>query len=277
MGGIISFFKTTKGLLTLGFLTIALIAIPVTVYLVQQQQSLQQNAWYTTQSASSSCDSNGKVVISAQFTNTEPSGVANAMIVVVKDLQTGSQTSLGVVNPSQSKSGTIQTSNVSLPAGVVQFTLTWADGRQGTDTRSANYSAVTTCAVPTLTPTPTQMVTPTPSPIVTLTPTSTITLTPTLTPTITLTPTVTIIVTGSMIPTNTPTVTPTTALTATPTNGQTPPGGPGDGRSDGGSTSPTPTVAQPTLAPTGPSTTFVNIGIFGILIALIGGILLLGL
>jgi hypothetical protein len=275
MGGFISFFKTTKGLLTLGFLTIALIAIPVTVYLVQQQQSLQQNAWYTTQSASASCDSNGKVVISAQFTNTEQSDAANAMIVVVKDLQTGSQTSLGVVNPSQSKSGTIQTSSASLPAGVVQFTLTWANGRQGTDTRSANYSAVTTCAQPTATPT----LTPTLTPTITLTPTltPTITLTPTLTPTITLTPTVTIIVTGSLTPTDTPTVT----LTPTPTNGQTPPGGPGDGRSDGrsdgGSTSPTPTVAQPTLAPTGPSTTFVNIGIFGILIALIGGILLLGL
>jgi len=291
----LSFFKTRKGLLVLGFLVVALIAIPATVYLVGQQQNLQQNAWYTSQSASAVCGSNGNIVISAQFTNTEPTGAANSMIVVAKDLQTGLQVSLGVVNPTESKTGTIQTSASSLSAGVVQYTLTWADGRSGSDIRSASYNAVAACAVPTSTPTSTPTLTPsntptptisptpipgatatptntptnTPTPTLTSSPTPTHTPTPTLTnaPTPTDTPTPTLAFVPTSTDTPTPTLAPGTTATPTPTNGPA---------TEGINTSLTPTPAEPSLAPTGPLG-IVNIGIIGIIILIISGVLLLSL
>jgi hypothetical protein len=258
MGNRLSFFKTPKGFLVLCLLIVSLIGLPLTVLLVRQQQTLQQNAWFTAQSASSYCDTNGNAVISVQFTNTEPSGTENAMNVTAKDLQTGSQVSIGVVNLGETKSGTIPTSSTSLQAGIVKFTLTWANGTPGTDSRSAPYSAVAAC--PVVSPTPT--ITPTPTLTPTETPAPTPTPTPTLTPTDTPTPTVTEASTPTPITSATNTPDSTTNVTNAPTN------------------TPTPTQiaeSKPTLPPTGPSTTLIHVGFGGILIAIIGGLLLFGL
>ena len=278
----LSFLKTPKGLITLGFLAVALVTIPITVFLVQQEQHLQQSAWYTSQSASASCGGDGKAVISVEFANTEPSGAKNAMNVVAKDLQTVLDVNLGQINPGESKTGTIHTSNTSLQAGGVLFTLTWSDGHSGTDTRTATYLAVSSCQQPTPTPTntpiPTRAPTPTNTPVPTRAPTPTNTPVPTATntpvPTATSVPTPTDTPVPGVTVTITPTDTPVPTATSVPTPTDTP--------VPGATATPTPIqstviIQNPTLEPTGPSSTLINIGIAGIIIAIIGGLLLLGL
>jgi hypothetical protein len=114
----------------------------------------------------------------------------------------------------------------------------------------ANPSSATCQAAPTATPTPRPTNAPTATPMPTNAPTATPipTNAPTATPT----------------PTNAPTATPTpTGVVEQPTA--------------------TPTVEvlvsspTPTLAPTGPGDTIVKVGIFGIILSIIGGILLLAL
>ncbi len=114
--------------------------------------------WYTTQSASSACASDGSgAIISATFTNTEAPTTSTAMNVTVKDQQTGESVNMGSIKGGSSKTSRITTGKDSLNAGSVTFYLSWTDGHSGTDTRTASYKAVYKCLVqstPTPTPTP---------------------------------------------------------------------------------------------------------------------------
>ena len=85
MGGFTAFLKTTKGLITLGFLAVALVTIPITVFLVQQEQHLQQSAHVPQPGASAACQSSS-VVFSYTYTITNvPAGVT--VNVVATDSQ----------------------------------------------------------------------------------------------------------------------------------------------------------------------------------------------
>lgn len=223
-----------------------------------QQQIFQPRAWFTSQSASATCGEDGKVVITANFTNTEPAGDQNAMNVTVKDSQTGGEANIGKVNPGETKTATITTSLSSIQSGSVIFTLTWSDGHSGTDTRTASYPAVAECVQATPTPEPTPIVTPTEIPVASLTPTPELTAAPTETPApteeitqSTPTPTETVIAQG---PSSSPTETPL------------------DAGAEAQANSPT---TEPTLPPTGPSQNIVNAGIIGIIFIVLGALLLL--
>lgn len=223
-----SFFKSPL----FGFLAVLFLAIPVTIYLVGQQQNLEQSAWSADQSASARCASNGKVEIEAKFKNTEPSGAEWAMNVVAKDLQTGNESNMGTINSGEEKSVTIGTDRTSIAGGTVRFSLAWADNRSGTDTRTAGYGSVADCPQPSPTPGPTHTPIPPTPPVI---PTNT-QVPPTHTPVPSPTPT---LPTGGG-PTPTPTRTPTPEPTMTPTP----------------SVIPTPTDIPPTIViptPTGPT------------------------
>lgn len=178
-------------------------------------------AWSTSQSACSVCTDQGRAVIEVNFTNTEPNQVKYAMKVIAKDNGSGKSTDLGVVQPGQSVKGYIDLGSATVSAGTITYTLYWADGRSGVDTRRSSYTAIT-CVQPTATPTATPRPTPTPTPTPTVTSTPAPTATPTLLPT--------------MTPRPTETAVPTTVATATPTataSQTTPPAPGGDGQSDG--------------------------------------------
>lgn len=152
--------------ITVTIAIIALIVIPLTLIEIQSQQSLRQNAesimWLTTQSASSSCATDGSGAnISATFINTESRTPSLEMNVIVHDQQTGMSKNMGSIQGGDSKTVTIQTGKNTLSAGSVVFDLSWTDGHSGTDTRTANYNAVSKCVQPT--PTPTKKPTPTPT------------------------------------------------------------------------------------------------------------------
>lgn len=152
---------TSPKFLTITIAIIALVAIPLTLIEIQNQQNLVQNAesifWLTNQSASTTCAADGSgAVISATFINTETRTSSLAMKVTVKDQQTGKSVSMGTIQGGDSKTSTIDTGQTQLNAGSVTFNLSWADGHSGTDTRTASYKAVSKC-----TPTPTP---PTPTP-----------------------------------------------------------------------------------------------------------------
>lgn len=169
-------------------------------------------AWETNQSAEAECvlNTNENVVyakIRARFTNKDKKD----MNITATDNQSGKSVTFPTLNPNQTYTLSIQTRLKSLNSGTVTFSLTWADGSSGTDSKTASYNAIT-CDQPTITPTPT-----------TTTPTPTGNPTPTNTPGPTSTPT--------PGPTNTP------GPTATPTPGTT-------------SSNPTPTPKQAVLAAT---------------------------
>jgi hypothetical protein len=158
-------FLTPK-FITITIAIIALIVIPFTLIQLQKQQSLSQNAetimWLTTQSASSSCANDGSGAnIAATFINTEPLSSSTAMNVTVHDGQTGMSKTMGSITGGDSKTVVIQTGKSALLAGTVTFALTWTDGHSGSDSRTANYKAVSQCAQPT--PNPTQEPTPSPT------------------------------------------------------------------------------------------------------------------
>jgi hypothetical protein len=271
----IPFFRAhKKAIVIVGFLIVSLIGVPLTVIFLQQTQIFQQQAWKTSQSASAACGPDGKVVITANFSNTEPSGASNAMDVTVRDTVTGGTVNIGTVNPGQTKSGTIQTTRTSITAGGVIFSLTWTNGRSGTDTRTASYPAVAACSQPspspTVTPTPTL---PQPSPSSSPTPTPTSSPTPSEVPTATPTD----VPTGT--PTETPTPTVTIALTETPTPTSTPPPGSTETPTPPPGETATPTTVanspQPTLPPTGPETLFMGLGATALMLIVFGGLLFL--
>jgi hypothetical protein len=152
--------------ITISIALIALIIVPLTLIEIQSQQIFKPRAesilWYTSQSASSVCAADGSGAnISATFSNTEPRQSSTAMDVTVKDQQSGKSTNMGSVKGGDTKTVTIGTGKKSLSAGSVTFYLSWTDGHNGTDTRTASYKAVNNCIAPT--PTPTRVPTPTPT------------------------------------------------------------------------------------------------------------------
>ncbi len=181
------FFSTSYSkAIAVTMLVALVVGIPLVAISVKNQQQLQQLAWSVSQSANSICSSSGSAIIHVSFTNTESSGSSNAMKVTVTDQQTHKIVDLGTIQPGQTQIGDIDTGNSTISSGTVIFYLSWANGRSGTDQRTANYSAIT-CHAPTATntPTPQNTNTPTPRPTNTLTPTFTPTPTPTPTPTVT--------------------------------------------------------------------------------------------
>jgi hypothetical protein len=158
---------TSPKFITITIAILALIVVPFTLIEIQSPQSLRQNAetilWQTNQSASSACASNGSgALISATFTNTEPRSSSMAMDVTVKDVQTGKTANMGSILGGDTRTVTIATGKNTLSAGSVTFALSWSDGHNGTDSRSASYKEVSNCiAKPT--PTPTNKPTPTPT------------------------------------------------------------------------------------------------------------------
>ena len=175
--------KPTPKVLVIAAVALALVAIPVTVYQLQQQQTVRQEAsevsatWATTQSASSSCPTSGGssgAEIAVTFTNTESDRTSKEMDVFVTDQQTGETVDLGNIKGGETKSGIINTGKQILNAGQVEFKLTWTDGHAGEDSRTATYKKVVNCntPTPTLSPSPTLPdMTPTSSPSATPCPT----------------------------------------------------------------------------------------------------------
>lgn len=172
-------FKSPK-FITFALAVIALVVIPLTLIEAQSKQSFIQNAegifWLTTQSASTACAPDGSgASIAASFTNTESPSSSTAMNVNVTDQQTGKSVSMGSITGGQTKTSIIDTAKTSLQAGEVTFALSWTDGHSGTDSRTANYNAVSKCvAQPTPTPTLPAKPTSTPTPLPSGAPTPTI-------------------------------------------------------------------------------------------------------
>ncbi len=119
---------------------IVLLAIPLTVFLLQNQQIFQPHASSTPQVATSSCDAtSGHAVINVSYSN---STGAPVVTVFAKDLQSGKTMNLGTVPQQQSGSGVIDTGSTSLNANGVVFTLT---SQNYNNSVTANYNAVSTC------------------------------------------------------------------------------------------------------------------------------------
>lgn len=125
---------------------ITLLAIPLTIFTLQNQTIFKQNASSDQQTATASCDSTtGTAVINITFNNTKSDKDVN---VVAKDLQSGKTLELGTVAKLQSKTVKIDSGLKSLLANGVTFTMTNADNTPGTDTATANYKSVSTCPAP---------------------------------------------------------------------------------------------------------------------------------
>jgi hypothetical protein len=158
--------------ITITVALLALVVIPITIIQVQNQQNFTPRAdeisWLTEQSASAACPDEGEgVEITATFSNTEPRRSNTDMDVIVKDQQTGKTVEMGTVRGGESKTVTIQTERETIKAGSVTFSLTWTDGHNGVDSRTASYKAVSNCVKPTETPSPTPTTMPgTPTPTI---------------------------------------------------------------------------------------------------------------
>lgn len=164
-----SFISSPK-FITIAIALIALVAIPLTIIQVQNQQNIQQEAddtgtlWLTDQSASTSCPTNGSgVEITVTFTNTEPRRSSTDMDVIATDQQTGEEVDMGSIRGGETKSAVIKTGRETLDSGSVKFFLTWTDGHRGTDSRTARYKAVSKCVQPSPSPTDAPSSTPAPS------------------------------------------------------------------------------------------------------------------
>ena len=158
---------TSPKFITIAITVIAVVVIPITIIQVQNQQLIKQQAetilWQTDQSAVSSCSTDGTGVdITVSFTNTEPKRSSTAMDVTAKDGQTGESVDMGSIQGGETKTSVIHTGQATLSHGTVTFLLTWTDGHSGSDSRSANYEAVSDCAP--VTPTPTNWFTQEPTP-----------------------------------------------------------------------------------------------------------------
>jgi hypothetical protein len=144
-------------------IALLLIGMPLTLYLVKQQQDNRQLAWSTDQSAIAQCDSSGKVVIAVRFTNTESNNTSKSMNIVARDMQSANEVNLGTAISGETKNGTIQTNQTVVIKGTVVFTLTWANGSSGSDSRSVQYEALGSCPAPSNVPPTPSVIPPTPS------------------------------------------------------------------------------------------------------------------
>lgn len=116
------------------------------VYLTSQNQDIRRDALETFQSAEAVCTPDMFASIRVSFANKQPDEPQLALRVLAVDEQTGEQVDMGIVEPGESKTATLTTTNASLLDGVIRFDLTWADGRTGSDTKYANYVATGMCA-----------------------------------------------------------------------------------------------------------------------------------
>lgn len=150
---------STRALLGVLFIAVALIVTPIAISQLQKQQDIRQRAdevqWITDQSAATSCPANGSgAIITVSFTNAEPNRASMQMDVRATDRQTGKAVQMVAISGGETKTAQIQTGRPTLSAGTVDFKLLWTDGHSGTDTRTATYRAVGNCAPPTSTPVP---------------------------------------------------------------------------------------------------------------------------
>jgi hypothetical protein len=117
----------------------------ITITQIQKQQELRTRAstanWATSQSATAVCSS-GTVLINVNFKNEEPT---KSMLVKVNDNQSSQTTNLGIVGPSATISGVIDTKLPSIDEGTVIFNLAWADNPNEKDTSESSYAAIAAC------------------------------------------------------------------------------------------------------------------------------------
>lgn len=239
-----------KKLLLIGILLITVIALPITIYLVEQQTQFKQRA-------------------------------AEIMPAPVCLPQHQSRCDWDVVPGATSYSYTVTPDNGAAISGTttntwfifsstpgVNYTCTVTASNGTCQSAPGQAKSICTVAVPTITLTPTL----TPTGIPTASPTLTPTGIPSGTPTIILTESPTI--TPSEVPTET--LTPTEELTATPTEVLSETPTPTEAIVI---ETPTPTVVieTPTLLPTGPGDNLIKLGTFGAIITIIGAILIFAL
>ena len=117
---------------------ILLCASPLIVLVSQQKQNISSKAWNTNSSAVSTCPSTGTVIIKVSYTNTDPT--LGTLQVTAQDIQTGSSTDIGIVQPGETKTGQIATGKTVLNQNSVLFKLHRIN--ENTDTASAPYNAI---------------------------------------------------------------------------------------------------------------------------------------
>lgn len=113
-------------------LFIFIVGVVITLFLVKQQQDLRERAVQTDISAVTVCSTDGLVNINVSFTNTSTS-IVN---VAAKDTQTGKETVLGIANPGDILTGTIDSGVQSLGQNTVTFETSTGE------TKTATYQAI---------------------------------------------------------------------------------------------------------------------------------------
>lgn len=126
-------------LIVLGLLTISTFA---GVALIRNRTSLTSDAWSTNQTATAQCTNDG-IELTVSFTNTESNNASNCMNVTVRDLQHNKEVDLGQIQPGETRTQTIMLSETQVDNGQVKFDLAWCDGRTGSESRIAQYTALT--------------------------------------------------------------------------------------------------------------------------------------
>jgi Tfp pilus assembly protein PilV len=125
----------------LTIIVLSTIAFFTRYFITQRQAPQSTEAWQTQQSVVASCQDN-TVVLSVSFSNTEPNHPQWTMNVAATDLNTDQSINLGTINPGDNKTGVIDTGLSDVPSGEVVFSLTWANGRSGTDQRVVAYDSL---------------------------------------------------------------------------------------------------------------------------------------
>gem|GEM_PF-1105006 len=158
------FYKRKKlFLLGIVLLLYAFVITPLLVFNLQKQQDPRGRAaetdelasagvtWATQQSAQGLCSETGEAQVGVSFINTEDN---RSMNVTALDQNSGKSVNVGTVGPNETKTGTIAMGKTSITGGTVKFSLAWTDAPNQTDSRTANYNAIT--CTPPVTPTPAQ-------------------------------------------------------------------------------------------------------------------------
>lgn len=282
---------TPKKLILFGLLAILLIAIPLTVYLVQKQQEIKSRAAPSTTlsferptaAVSVGQDVNFDVMIDpgsnfvsfihlvidydpTKLTKSGDGLVINITVFpgfdpskppvptydpagkITVDLAVGSNPTASIQK--QTKIGTLTLKALAVTDSGTPTKITFDNQTQVLTTQGDqfNTNVLSSTTPASVAITEGAVVTPTPTPTLTLSPTQTPQATPTPTSELTLTPAPTTGPTPTPIPTTAPQETP--PVVATPT---------------------------PTIAPPGPSDVIIGVGVFGIILSIIGGILLFAL
>ena len=127
-------------------LVILLVGAGIAFFQIQKQQELRGRAstyhWLTTQSAVTSCSSQGTALINVTFKNLESTRSIN---VTAKDNASSQSADLGTIMPGKSGSGIINTNLTGLKGGTVVFSMTWTDNQGQNDTVNATYPPIDYC------------------------------------------------------------------------------------------------------------------------------------